>query len=73
MERKGLICLRIAALPGGSADRTRLYADACRLFSEKAVIRKMERLSDKDYIEYGVSARTGWLTEKGRLTLAREG
>ena len=33
--------------------------------SEKLIYKKMEKLVDKDYLEYGVSLRTAWLTEKG--------
>ena len=33
---------------------------------EKVCYRAMERASDHGLIEYGVSLRTGWLTEKGR-------
>lgn len=29
------------------------------------VIKKAEKASDKGYMDYGVSARTGWITEKG--------
>lgn len=33
---------------------------------EKVCYRAMERACKRDLIEYGVSLRTGWLTEKGR-------
>ena len=33
---------------------------------EKVCYRAMERAANRDLIEYGVSLRTGWLTEKGR-------
>lgn len=36
---------------------------------EKVVYAAMERDSDNGYIEYGVSLRTGWLTEKGEQYL----
>lgn len=29
----------------------------------------LEKAADRGYIEYGVSARTGWLTDKGRALL----
>lgn len=32
---------------------------------EKLIYRKMEKLVDKGYLEYGVSLRTSWLTDKG--------
>ena len=34
--------------------------------SEKLVFKKMEWLASKGYLEYGVSLRTAWLTEKGK-------
>lgn len=36
---------------------------------EKLVFKKMEKLSDEGYLEYGVSLRTAWLTEKGKKYL----
>jgi hypothetical protein len=35
----------------------------------KVCWRAMERACDRDLIEYGVSLRTGWLTEKGEALL----
>lgn len=32
---------------------------------EKVCYRAMQRACDRGYINYGVSLRTGWLTEKG--------
>lgn len=34
--------------------------------SEKLVYKKMEKLAGLGYLEYGVSLRTAWLTEKGK-------
>lgn len=51
------------------ANRDALYDEACARWSEKAVCRKFEELADRGYIEYGVSARTGWLTEKGQAAM----
>lgn len=36
---------------------------------EKLVFKKMERLADEGYLEYGVSLRTAWLSEKGKQFL----
>lgn len=47
-----------------------LYAAACLKFSEKAINRKFEELFARDYIDYGVSVRTGWLTDRGRAVLS---
>ena len=33
---------------------------------EKVCYRAMERAARRGYLEYGVSLRTGWLTEKGK-------
>ena len=40
-------------------------------FDEKLVYKKMEKLSDEGYLEYGVSLRTAWLTQKA-LDLIKE-
>lgn len=36
---------------------------------EKVCYRAMERAADRDLIEYGVSLRTGWLTDKGKALI----
>lgn len=36
---------------------------------EKVCVRAMERSSDRGLLEYGVSLRTSWLTDKGRELL----
>lgn len=48
------------------------YLELAEKYSEKAILRKFDQLSRKGYTEYGVSARTGWLTEKGKIALAKE-
>jgi len=35
----------------------------------KVCYRAMERAARRDLVEYGVSLRTGWLTDKGRALL----
>jgi hypothetical protein len=37
---------------------------------EKVCFRAMERCERRGYLEYGVSLRTAWLTEKGMKLLA---
>lgn len=37
---------------------------------EKVCYRAIERASERGLIEYGVSLRTGWLSEKGKALLA---
>lgn len=37
---------------------------------QKVCYRAMERAADHGLIEYGVSLRTGWLTDKGKQLLA---
>lgn len=39
---------------------------------EKVCFRCMERVLEKDYIEYGVSLRTAWLTDKGKKLIKGE-
>lgn len=67
---KTVDCLKLACLPCGTRQRQTFYNLLCEKWGEKVVCRKMERLADKKYIEYGVSPRTGWLTEKGKTMLA---
>jgi len=38
--------------------------------AEKVCYRAMERAYDRGYLEYGVSLRTSWLTDKGKALLA---
>lgn len=38
---------------------------------EKRVWKKMQELVDKGYLECGVSAVRPWLTEKGKLVIAK--
>jgi hypothetical protein len=39
---------------------------------EKVCYKCMERAADRDLLEYGVSLRTAWLTDKGKALLAGE-
>lgn len=66
---KALDCLRIAEARELNKWEP-LYVAMCSKYSEKIVTRKMLELSRRGYIEYGVSVRTGWLTDKGKLALA---
>jgi hypothetical protein len=75
---KALACLRVAEARHAKGDLPHvrqhdarvLYDAACARWSEKAVCRKFEELVKRRYLECGVSARTGWLTDKGRAALA---
>ena len=62
-------CLRLMALHGEGKDWEELYRAICDRWSAKAVDRKLLGLSRRGYIDYGVSPRTGWLTDKGREAL----
>ena len=68
LSDKSLICLLIAD-SHGSKRWNEYYTRACEKYSHKAINVKMEELADRGYIEYGVSVRTGWLTDKGRAAL----
>lgn len=46
------------------------YDRLCERFGEKVVLTKLDSLADRGFIDYGVSARMGWLTEKGEAALA---
>jgi hypothetical protein len=37
----------------------------------KVAYQKMQRLSDGNYVDYGVSLRCGWLTDKGKEALKK--
>jgi hypothetical protein len=43
------------------------------LWPEKLVFRKMGKLCDQGYLEYGVSLRTAWLTDKAIALLKSKG
>lgn len=66
---KSLDCLWLASVTKDGEGWSLHYQELCQKWGEKVVIRKMERLADRGYIEYGVSPRTGWLTEKGKHVL----
>lgn len=70
LGEKARACLRMAALDPLDDARWALYREASARWSEKAVCRKFEELADRGYLEFGVSARTAWLTAKGRAALA---
>lgn len=68
---KAYDCLKLADLHGRwDHEWDEHYAEICKRYSEKAVTVKLTELANRGYIEYGVSARTGWLTDKGREALA---
>jgi hypothetical protein len=72
LSEKAIACLLIAEThKAGNYDSVwnECYRIACQRFSEKAVNLKMLELARRGYIDYGVSARTGWLTEKGKAAL----
>ena len=48
------------------------YEDLAKRFdcSQKLAYSACERAAERDLIEYGVSLRTAWLTEKGKALLA---
>lgn len=68
LGEKSIACLRVAATKESEAWR-RAYEAVCARWGEKVVLSTFERLSRRGYIEYGVSERTGWLTDKGRVAL----
>jgi hypothetical protein len=69
LGEKAIACLRIAQHRPMSPERKRLYDEAVTRYSENAVCAKMEELADRGYLDWGVSPRMGWLTEKGRKAL----
>ncbi len=67
---KMIACLQIAAIKSQDDQRWALYDQACQQFGERAILAKFDALTDRGYIDCGVSARTGWLTDKGKQALA---
>lgn len=61
-------------------DGLRAYAERGEMFADEWLIRRgyhpnvaasiIDRLDRKGFIEYGVSARSGWLTDRGREVLS---
>jgi hypothetical protein len=70
LKQKAIDCLTLASMnPKNSPERGDFYFELCARYSEKAVIRKLEELTDRGYVDYGVSPRLAWLTEKGEEAL----
>lgn len=66
-SHKMVDCLTLLGL---HASLRREYEDVIHArWGEKVVSRKLEELARRGYIEYGVSTRAGWLTEKGKTAL----
>lgn len=73
LGERAVDCLLHVALNRSSLDYAEWEArwDAlCGKWGEKAVGAKLGELDRRGYIEYGVSVRMGWLTEKGLAKLA---
>ncbi len=71
LGEKSIACLRFSEALCIPEQRRKLYDLACKKYSENAVIRKCEDLCARGYMEFGVSPRTGWLTDKGRESLLK--
>ncbi len=69
LGEKSLDCLTLASIPVGDAAWGETYEVLCGRYSAKAVSVKMEELTTRGYLDYGVSARTAWLTDKGQSAL----
>lgn len=65
LQPKAIACLLIAEQPIKGYSRDQLYRRACRKYSEKAILRKMEELTRRGYVGVGVSVQAAWLTTKG--------
>ena len=50
-------------------DKPFAYEVLIQKYPEKKVYAKIDKLVRKGYLEFGVSARTGWLTAKGKAKL----
>ena len=63
LGEKALACLRF--IDEKPTFWTHEWNVLCAKFNERAVEAKLLELVRRGYIEYGVSPRSGWLTEKG--------
>lgn len=75
LQGLALGCMHLARLMSDHAgyDRwERHYMGLCLVYSEKRVLRKLEELDRRGYVDYGVSPRGSWLTEKGWQVLAAQ-
>jgi hypothetical protein len=68
MNEKSLDCLQYAALDY-TEERNVRFKELSAKYSEKAVIRKLENLTNLGYLEYGVGPIGAWLTDKGRAAI----
>lgn len=68
---KTLAVLRAASLraDGKAEGAQTVWSAAVERFSEKALCRKVEALMDRGLVEYGISARTCWITQAGHELL----
>lgn len=74
LSPKAIACLKMAEVLHLKVESAhewwrQLYELACAEFSEKAINAKFLELTIRGYLDYGVSARTAWLTPKGRTAL----
>lgn len=69
LGHKALTCLDLARRTHDYKGFPEAWDAACELYHPKQIELMCQRLVDRGYMECGVSARTGWLTQKGRDAL----
>lgn len=69
-----LVCLAVVEYKARYIRGERFYLHEILVewtkYPEKVCYAAVKRASDRGYIEYGVSLRTGWLTEKGKALIS---
>lgn len=68
-SRKTIDLLRLLSNPVTNV-RWRQYEALVAQYGRKPIERKLDELTRRGYIEHGVSAGGGWLTDKGKAVLA---
>lgn len=69
LGHKALTCLDLARRTHDYNGFSEAWDAACEIYHPKQLIKMSQSLVDRGYMECGVSARTGWLTPKGRDAL----
>lgn len=70
LSQKSIDLLKLCSMPLGTTARRAQFDELVTRYGQKPVIRKLEELARREYIEYGGAVTASWLTDKGRHYLA---